>query len=153
VSAIDEKLSALGIHLVDPPRPVARYRTCVKVGDMAFLSGHGPILEDGTAITGCVGRELDLEQGQKAARQTAINMLSTLKAELGSLDRIKRVVKILGLVQCTDDFHDQPGVMDGCSELFYALMGEQGIGVRSAIGCNSLPGNIAVEIEGIFQIS
>jgi len=123
------------------------------VGALAYLSGHGPLKPDGTLILGRVGADLSVEQGQEAAKQTGLAMLATLKASLGSLDRIVRVVKILGLVRCTDDFGQSPVVINGCSQLFVDLWGSDlGIGVRSALGTNSLPGGMAVEVEAIFEI-
>ena len=123
------------------------------VGALAYLSGHGPLKPDGTLILGRVGADLSIEQGQEAAKQTGLAMLATLKASLGSLDRIVRVVKILGLVRCTDDFGQSPVVINGCSQLFVDLWGSDlGIGVRSALGTNSLPGGMAVEVEAIFEI-
>jgi len=130
------------------------YKPIVIHGDTAYLSGHGPVQTDGSLMLGRVGQDLDLDGGRKAARQVGLAMLSTLRAHLGSLDRVVRVVKLLGLVNCTDDFDQQPKVINGCSELFSHVFGEEaGVGARSAVGTNSLPGNIPVEIEGIFEIA
>jgi enamine deaminase RidA (YjgF/YER057c/UK114 family) len=160
---IDEKLKSLGLELPPAPKPIGLYKPMLIVGDLIYVSGHGPLKSDRTLITGRLGITsllggkqadgLTLEQGQNAARQTGLAILATLKAGLGSLDRIARVVKLLGLVRCTDDFDQQPAVINGCSQLFVDLWGDDhGIGVRSALGTNALPGGIAVEIEAIFEI-
>ncbi len=143
------------LHLILPPapKPVAKYKTAVQVGSMLYVSGHGPLKEDKTMITGRVGADLTLEQGKQAARQTGLAILSTVRATLGSLDPVKRLVKTLGLVQCTPEFRDHPQVINGFSELMAEVFGEDaGVGARSAIGTNALPGNIAVEIECIFEL-
>ncbi len=153
MSDIDSKLVQLGLSLPPAPKPVGLYKPMLMVGNLAYLSGHGPLQSDGKLILGRVGADMSLEQGQAAARQTALAMLATLKAGLGSLDRIVRVVKILGLVRCTDDFGQSPAVINGCSQLFVDLWGDDlGIGVRSALGTNALPGGMAVEVEAIFEI-
>jgi enamine deaminase RidA (YjgF/YER057c/UK114 family) len=149
----EERLTKLGIELPPAPKPVGLYKPVVVVGNLAYLSGHGPLKSDGTLITGRLGDDLSLEQGQAAARQTALAMLSTLKFALGSLDRVTRVVKLLALVRCTDAFDQQPQVINGCSQILADVFGpDQGIGARSALGTNALPSGIAVEIEGIFEI-
>lgn len=143
------------LHLTFPPapKPVAKYKTAVRVGNMLYVSGHGPLKEDKTQITGKVGKDLNLEQGKAAARQVGLAILATIRANLGSLDKVGRLVKTLGLVNCTDDFKDQPQVINGFSELMADVFGEDnGVGARSAIGTNSLPGNISVEIECIFEL-
>lgn len=153
MSEIDKKIADLGLVLPPAPKPVGLYKPMLMVGALAYLSGHGPLKPDGTLILGRVGADLSVEQGQEAAKQTGLAMLATLKASLGSLDRIVRVVKILGLVRCTDDFGQSPLVINGCSQLFVDLWGSDlGIGVRSALGTNSLPGGMAVEVEAIFEI-
>ena len=120
---------------------------------MCYVSGHGPLLSDGTLIQGRVGDDLDQEGGYEAAKQTGLAILATLQTQLGSLDRVQRVVKVLGLVRCTPDFGQQPAVINGCSELFQAVFGEDaGVGTRSALGTSALPGGIAVEIEALFQV-
>ena len=117
------------------------------------MSGHGPVLPDGSQITGRVGLDLDAEAGKNAARQVGLAILATLTANLGSLDKVKRVIKVLGMVNATPDFGNHPFVINGCSELFAAVWGtDHGIGVRSAVGMGSLPGNIAVEIEALFEL-
>ena len=153
MSDIDGKLAKLGLSLPPAPKPLGLYKPMLMVGNLAYLSGHGPLQIDGKLVLGRVGADMTLEQGQAAARQTALAMLATLRAGLGSLDRIVRVVKILGLVRCTDDFGQTPAVINGCSQLFVDLWGDDlGIGVRSALGTNALPGGMAVEVEAIFEI-
>jgi enamine deaminase RidA (YjgF/YER057c/UK114 family) len=149
----EQQLTTLGLTLPTAPPRGGVYKPVVIVGNIAYVSGHGPYLGDGEYITGRVGADLDLEAGKAAAKQTALALLATLKSELGSLDRVKRVVKLLGMVNCTPDFEDHPKVINGCSELFGQIWGEDcGSGARSAVGMGSLPGNIAVEIEGIFEL-
>ena len=149
----EQQLAALGLTLPAAPPRGGVYKPVVIVGNIAYVSGHGPYLGDGEYLTGRVGADLDLEAGKAAAKQTALALLATLKSELGNLDRVKRVVKLLGMVNCTPDFGDHPKVINGCSELFGLIWGEDcGIGARSAVGMGSLPGNIAVEIEGIFEL-
>ena len=126
----------------------------ITLGNVVYISGHGPLKPDGTFITGRVGLDLDLEGGKAAARQTGLAILATLREGLGSLDRVKRVVKVLGLVNCVPEFKDHPKVINGCSELFAEVWGpESGVGARSAVGVNSLPANTAVEIEAVFEIA
>ncbi len=129
------------------------YKPIVITGDLAYLSGHGPVQSDGTLMAGRIGADLDLDAGYRSARQVGLTMLATLRANLGSLDRVKRVIKVLGMVNSTPDFPDHPKVINGCSELFAEVWGEEnGVGARSAIGMGSLPGNIPTEIEAIFEI-
>ena len=150
----EARLAELKLELPSAPKPVAVYRPLVICGNLAYVSGHGPLKPDKTMMTGRVGQDLDLEAGKAAARQTGLAILATLRSVLGSLDRVKRVVKVLGMVNCTPDFRDHPQVINGCSELFRDVFGpENGIGARSAVGMGSLPGNIAVEIEAVFEIS
>ena len=147
-------LHNLGLTLPPAPKPVGVYKPLVIVGQIVYVSGHGPFDFDGTLITGRVGADLDLEAGKRAARQVGLTILSTLKNELGSLARVRRVVKVLGMVNCTAEFTEHPKVINGCSELFLAVFGpENGVGARSAVGMGSLPSNIPVEIEAIFEIS
>ena len=149
----EKRLVELKLQLPPAPKPVAVYKTLVVAGNLAYVSGHGPLKADKTSITGRVGDDLDLDAGKAAARQVGLAILATLRAELGSLDRVKRLIKVLGMVNCTPDFRDHPAVINGCSELFAEVFGnEHGIGARSAVGMGSLPGNIAVEIEAIFEI-
>ena len=150
----DERLANLGVELPPAPKPMGVYKPIVICGNMAYLSGHGPLKADKSLITGRLGLDMDVEAGYEAARTTGVAMLATLQAELGSLNRVKRLVKLLGLVRSTDSFGEQPAVINGCSELFREVFGEDaGVAARSALGTNSLPGGIAVEIEAIFEIS
>ncbi len=150
----EKRLVELKLELPPAPKPVAVYRTVVVAGNVAYVSGHGPLKSDGTMISGRVGADLDLAAGKAAARQTGLAILASLRTQLGSLDRVKRLLKVLGLVNATPDFRDHPAVINGCSELFAEVFGaENGIGARSAVGAGSLPGNIAVEIEAIFEVA
>jgi enamine deaminase RidA (YjgF/YER057c/UK114 family) len=143
------------LHLILPPapKPVAKYKTALLVGNMLYVSGHGPLKEDKTMITGRVGAGLSLEQGKAAARQVGLAVLSTVRATIGSLDKVRRLIKTFGLVQCTNEFRDQPQVINGFSELMAEVFGDdEGVGTRSAVGTNALPAGIAVEIECMFEI-
>jgi enamine deaminase RidA (YjgF/YER057c/UK114 family) len=152
-SGAEQRLRELGIELPPPPKPVAVYVPAVRSGNTLYASGHGPRKPDGKLITGKVGADLTLEQGYAAARQVGLNMLSSLRATLGSLDRVVRLVKVLGMVNCTPDFTKQPQVINGFSELMVEVFGKKnGKGARSAVGMGSLPSNIAVEIEAIFEV-
>jgi enamine deaminase RidA (YjgF/YER057c/UK114 family) len=147
------RLAALQIELPPAPKPVAVYKPLVIAGQLAYVSGHGPVKADKSLITGRVGADLDLEAGKAAARQAGLCILATLRAELGSLNRVRRVIKIFGMVNCAPDFQQHPAVINGCSELFADVFGpDAGIGSRSAVGVGSLPANIAVEIEAVFEI-
>jgi enamine deaminase RidA (YjgF/YER057c/UK114 family) len=149
----DENFAALNLQLPPAPTPQGVYKPSLIVGNFIYVSGHGPYLPDGGLLTGRVGSEVDLDFGREAAQQTGLAILATLKDALGSLNRIKRVVKVLGMVNCTADFGQHPKVINGCSELFAKIWGEEnGIGVRSAVGMGSLPSNISVEIEAMFEI-
>lgn len=150
----EQNLARLGLVLPPAPKPVAVYRPVVVVQGLAYVSGHGPVRTDGSLITGRVGADLDLVAGHAAARQVGLAILATLRAHFGSLDRVHRVIKLLGMVNSAPDFYDHPKVINGCSELFAEIWGpELGIGARSAVGMGPLPGNIAVEIEAIFELS
>jgi len=150
----EQNLQSLGLELPPAPKPAGVYRPTLIDGDLIYVSGHGPVLPDETMMTGRVGAQVDLEGGIAAARQTGLAILSTLRAELGTLDRIDRVVKVLGMVNAAVDFTEHPKVINGCSELFAEVFTpERGIGVRSAVGMGSLPGNISVEIEAIFRMT
>jgi enamine deaminase RidA (YjgF/YER057c/UK114 family) len=148
----EANLRNLGIQLPVTSPPIANYVNAVRTGNLIFLSGKGPRKPDGTNITGKVGQDLTVEQGYEAARLVAINQLAALKAEIGDLNRVKRVVKVLGMVQCTPEFTDQPKVINGFSDLMVAVFGERGKHARSAVGMSALPSNIAVEIEWIVEI-
>lgn len=148
----DKKLKDLGITLTEPSKPVANYVKAVRTGNLIYLAGHAPVKPDGTYVTGKVGRDITVEQGYEAAKLTAISLLSTLKAELGDLNKIKRVVKVLGMVNCHADFADHPKVINGCSDLLVAVFGEKGKHARSSVGMNSLPLNTSVEIEMVVEV-
>ena len=148
----EQRIRELKLELPPAPKPVAVYKPVVVVDRMAYVSGHGPLKPDKSLMTGRVGADLNTEQGKAAARQVGLAILATLK-EHGLLPRVKRVVKTLGMVNSTADYKDHPAVINGCSELFAEFWGaENGIGARSAVGMGSLPGNIAVEIEVIFEL-
>lgn len=152
-STPEQRFAALGLELPPPPKPLGVYRPFLQVGNQILVSGHGTVKTDGSLIVGRVGDDLDIEAGKLAARQVGLAILSTLRAGLGSLDRIQRVLKVLGMVNCVASFEEHPYVINGCSELFAQVFGEeQGVGVRSAIGMGSLPGNIPVEIEAAFEL-
>ncbi|MCS6973300.1 MAG: RidA family protein [Cyclobacteriaceae bacterium] len=148
----EAKLKELKIELFTPAAPMANYVRAVRTGNLLFLAGHGPTRADGTNIQGKIGKDLTVEQGYMAARQVGIAMLSTLKAELGDLKRVKRIVKVLGMVNCTEGFTDQPKVMNGFSDLMVSVFGPAGMHARSAVGMHALPSNIAVEVEMIVEI-
>ena len=143
------------LHLTFPPapKPVAVYKPAVRVGNLVFVSGHGPLKPDATLILGTVGKDLTLEEGKEAARQNGLAILATLRNHWGSLDKVKRLIKSFGMVNCTAEFKDQPKVINGYSELMKDVFGDDaGVGARSAVGHNSLPGGMAVEIEAIFEV-
>lgn len=150
----EEKLVELNLQLPPAPTPLGAYRPVVIVDSIAYLSGHVPLAEDGSLLTGKVGDTVDGEAGYYAARRTGLVMLSSLREALGSLDRVERVIKLLGMVNCVTTFHELPAVINGCSELLAEVFGpDAGVGARSAVGVASLPSDISVEIEGIFEIS
>lgn len=150
----DQNFDVLNLILPKAPEPMGVYKPYLRIGNMVYLSGHGTLKSDGTYIVGKVNDTMTMDEGKIAARQVGLAMLATLKANLGSLDMIKRVIKVLGMVNCTPDFADHPYVINGCSELFSSIWGEElGVGVRSAVGMSSLPGAIPVEIEAQFQLN
>lgn len=149
----NEKLSQLKLDLPPAPAPLGVYKPFLIVDRLVYVSGHGPIKSDGSLMQGIVGKDMDMEEGKAAARQVGLAILSTLKTNLGNLNRIKRVIKVLGMVNSTADFTKHPYVINGCSEVFAEVFGEEnGIGVRSAVGMGSLPDNIPVEIEAVFEL-
>ncbi len=150
--APEERLRELGLEVPAPWQPVANYVGCVRVGNLVFLSGHGPRTADGGTWKGKLGRELTVEEGYQAARQVGLNLLGTLKAEIGDLSRVRRIVKVLGMVNSDPAFEDQPKVINGCSDLLTDVFGERGRHARSAVGMASLPGGIPVEIEMIVEV-
>lgn len=148
----DKKMKELGIELFVPAKPMGNYVKAVRTGNLLYLAGHGPTKADGSNITGKVGKELTTEQGYDAAKQVGVAILSTLKAELGDLNKVKRIVKVLGMVNCTENYGNQPNVMNGFSDLMVAVFGDKGKHARSAVGMYALPSNIAVEVEIIVEV-
>lgn len=148
----ESKLKELGIKLSNPSNPVANYVNVVRSGNLLFLSGKGPLKDDGNYIKGKVGTDLTIEQGYDAARLTGINQLSVLKSTLGNLKKVKRIVKVLGMVNCSSEFTDHPKVINGYSDLMVEVFGQKGKHARAAVGMISLPSDIAVEIEMIVEI-
>ena len=148
----EKRLKELGIELTDASLPVANYVNAVQTGNLMFLAGKGPAAVQGLRPAGKVGREFTVEQGYAFARSTGLALLAVLKAELGSLDRVARVVKVLGMVNCTAEFEEHPKVINGCSDLFVEVFGDRGRHARSAVGMGSLPNGIPVEIEAVVEI-
>ena len=149
----EEAFEKLGLTLPPAPTPLGVYKPYLIDGKYLYLSGHGPVKDDKSLIVGRIGKDLDIEEGKLSARQVGLTMLSTIKTHLGSLNRVKRVIKILGMVNCVTEFERHPYVINGCSELFAQVWGtENGIGVRSAVGMGTLPDNIPVEIEALFEL-
>jgi len=155
MSKPETRIQELHLTLPTAPKPMAKYKTAVLVGNMLYVSGHGPAkVSDKTPLAGKVGVDLKTEQGKECARAVGINILSTVRATLGSLDKVKRLVKTLGMVNCAADYKEQPQVINGFSELMAEVFGEDaGVGARSAVGMGSLPGNIPVEIECQFEVT
>jgi enamine deaminase RidA (YjgF/YER057c/UK114 family) len=152
-STPDQRFADLCLTLPPPPTPLGVYKPFLIVGNFAYVSGHGTVKEDKSLIIGRIGKDLTLEEGKLAARQVGLAILSTLKANLGSLNKIKRVIKVLGMVNAVPEFERHPYVINGCSELFAQVWGrDNGVGVRSAVGMASLPDNIPVEIEVMFEL-
>jgi enamine deaminase RidA (YjgF/YER057c/UK114 family) len=151
--SVEAKLRELGLELPPTPRPAANYVGAVQSGNLLFISGHGPSKDGKFVCIGKIGKDLSVEQGYEAARLVALNCLASAKAVLGDLDRIQRVVKILGMVNCTEDFGEQPQVINGASDLLVHLFGDAGRHARSAVGMQSLPFSMAVEIEMIFEVT
>lgn len=150
----DQRFEQLNLVLPPPPKPIGVYKPFLIIDKFVYVSGHGTFKEDGTLIIGRVGKDLTQEEGKAAALQVGLAILATLKNNLGSLNKIKRVIKVLGMVNCVPEFERHPYIINGCSELFAKVWGEEnGIGVRSAVGMGSLPDNIPVEIEAMFELS
>lgn len=149
----EARIKELGLHLPQPAKPLGNYVPAVRVGNLLFLSGHGPVRVDGVPMArGKVGRDLSLEEGYKVARDVGVNLLASARATLGSLDKVKRVVKVLGMVNCAEGFGDQPKVINGFSDLMVEVFGENGRHARSAVGMGELPMGIPVEIEMILEV-
>ncbi len=149
----EERLKELGIELPAVTQPAANYVNAVQAGSLLFLAGKGPYRPDGTMHTGLVGREVSVEEAYAHARLTGLHLIAAMRAELGDLDRVRRVVKVLGMVNAPPGFEQQPEVINGCSDLFVEVFGERGRHARSAVGMGSLPRNITVEIEAIVEVS
>lgn len=150
----DQRFEKLGLTLPPAPKPLGVYKPFLKVGNLVYVSGHGTVKSDGTLIIGRIGEDLTVEEGKAAAQQVGLAILATLRQNLGSFHTIKRVIKVLGMVNCVPDFERHPFVINGCSELFAKVWGEDnGVGVRSAVGMGSLPDNIPVEIEAVFELN
>jgi enamine deaminase RidA (YjgF/YER057c/UK114 family) len=148
----ESRITELGLELPTAPKPMGVYKPVLIIGNLLYVSGQGPLKSDGTLIKGKVGKELSMEEGKLAARQVGLAMLATIKANIGDLKNIRRLVKVLGMVNSAPDFDQHPAVINGFSELMAEVFGEEnGIGVRSAVGV-ILPGNIAVEIEAMFEL-
>ncbi|MCT1530164.1 RidA family protein [Sphingobacterium daejeonense] len=149
----DEQFEKLGLTLPPAPAPLGVYKPYLIDGKYLYLSGHGPVQDDKSLIIGRIGSDMDADAGKLAARQVGLTMLSTIKTNLGSLNKVKRVIKVLGMVNCTPEFEKHPFIINGASELFAQVWGEEnGVGVRSAVGFGSLPDNIPVEIEALFEL-
>ena len=148
----EARIKELGIQLITPTPPIANYLKAVRVGNLVYLSGHGPDKPEGGQVTGKLGRDLTVEQGRDAARLVGISLLSTLKGEVGDLNKVKRIVKVFGMVNAVDTFTQHPKVINGCSDLMVQVFGENGKHARCAVGMNSLPNNIAVEIDMIVEL-
>ena len=150
----EENFAKLNLVLPPAPKPMGVYKPLLVDGNHCYVSGHGTVKEDGSLIIGRIGDTMTMDEGKLAAQQVGLAILATIKANLGSLDRIKRVIKVLGMVNCVADFEKHPFIINGCSELFAAVWGQDnGIGVRSAVGMGSLPNNIPVEIEAMFELA
>jgi len=149
----EKNFAALKLNLPPAPTPAGVYKPCLIDGKYLYVSGHGPVRDDKSLITGRVGKDMDADAAKLAAQQVGLTILSSIKAKIGSLDKIKRVIKVLGMVNAEPNFEKHPFVINGCSELFAKIWGEEnGVGVRSAVGMGSLPNNIAVEIEVLFEL-
>ena len=149
----EQRFEQTGLTLPPAPKPVGVYKPFLVDGNHLYVSGHGPFKDDGSLIKGRIGDTLEAEKGKEAAQQVGLAILSTIRNNLGSLNKVKRVIKVLGMVNCVPDFEKHPYIINGCSELFKKVWGdEEGVGVRSAVGMGSLPDNIPVEIEAMFEL-
>ncbi len=149
----DQQFEALKLTLPPAPKPLGVYKPFLTVDQFVYVSGHGTVKEDGTLIIGRIGKDMTPEEGKLAAQQVGLAILATLKKNLGSLNKVKRVIKVLGMVNCVPEFERHPFIINGCSELFAKIWGDDnGVGVRSAVGMGSLPDNIPVEIEAMFEL-
>ena len=153
MSAIEERLKTLGIELPQPPPPGGNYVGAVRYGKLVYLSGHGPMQTDGTYLSGKVPDQISTEEAYQAARLTGLNLLATLKAEIGDLDQVKQVIKVLGMVNASPDFREHPQVINGFSDLMVEVLGDKGRHARSTVGVAELPADAAVEVEAMFEIA
>ena len=151
--SIEKELIRLGLTLPTPAKPAGSYKPCIIVENTAYISGQGPLLDDGTFANGVVGKDIDLETAQFHAQRCGLAILSALKAEIGDLNKVQQVIKITGFLNCTNDFTKQPLVINGCSDLMKEVFGDRGVHARAADGVNSLPLGFSVEIEAIFKIN
>jgi len=147
-----QRLDSMGLKLPATSAPIANYVKFVRTGNLVYTSGHGPTRLDGQLITGTLGADLTIEQGYEAAKVTGLQLIATLQQAIGDLGKVKRIVKVLGMVHCTNDFKDQPKVMNGFSDLMVAVFGDKGRHARSAVGMNALPNGMAVEIEMVVEV-
>ena len=150
-TGIDARLAELGIELPPASKPVANYLSCKRVGDLLYIGGHGPVTASGV-MRGKVGGALTLEEGRESARATALSILATVRAELGTLDRVRQIIKVFGMVNCAPGFNRTPEVIDGCSDVLVEIFGDAGRHTRSAVGMAELPFDIPVEIEMVLQV-
>ena len=148
----EKRVAELGLDLSNVPKPVGNYVPAVQVGNIVYLSGHGPLGPDGTMAAGKVGADMTVEEAYDAAHLVGLGLLTSLKAQIGSLDKVRRVVKTLGMINAVPEFTDHPRVINGTSDLFKDVFGEKGVGARSAVGMGSLPGQIPVEVEMIIEV-
>ena len=150
--SFEDQLDRLGLTIPNPAKPAGSYKPCLIVDNIAYISGQGPLLEDGTFAKGIIGKDVDIETGQKQAQRCGLAILSALKNEVGDLNKVEQLIKITGFVNCTSDFTQQPLVINGCSDLMKEVFGEKGVHARAAVGVHSLPLGFTVEIEAIFKI-
>ena len=150
--SFENNIEKLGLKLPNPAKPAGSYKPCVMIDNNAYISGQGPLLEDGTFAKGVVGKDINLETAQNHAQKCGLAILSALKNEIGDLNKVERLIKLTGFVNCSDDFTQQPLVINGCSDLMKEVFGEKGVHARAAVGVNSLPLGFSVEIEAIFKI-
>tara|TARA_Y100000992_G_C21133911_1_gene427931 strand:+ start:202 stop:663 length:462 start_codon:yes stop_codon:yes gene_type:complete len=150
--SFENNIEKLGLTLPTPAKPAGSYKPCVMVDNYAYISGQGPLLEDGTFAKGVVGKDINLETAQNHAQRCGLAILSALKCEIGDLNKVEKLIKLTGFVNCSDDFTQQPLVINGCSDLMKEVFGEKGVHARAAVGVNSLPLGFSVEIEAIFKI-
>ena len=150
--SFEDQLDRLGLTIPNPAKPAGSYKPCLIVDNIAYISGQGPLLEDGTFAKGVIGKDVDIETGQKHAQRCGLAILSALKNEVGDLDKVEQLLKITGFVNCISDFTQQPSIINGCSDLMKEVFGDKGVHARAAVGVNSLPLGFTVEIEAIFKI-